>query len=90
MQEPEIHYATDRRCYYGAMCSDLQKEHGSKQAVFDQIKAKYPEYSCVYFPYGGFYMNFLGYKQLSPVEYQDRGQCLLAAWRGLIGRSSDN
>ena len=84
MKEPQLHYATDRRCYNGAFCSDLQKEFDSKDKILKAIRAKYPEYFCTYFPVEGKYMSFLKYKEITSVFHVDRGECLLEAWRLLI------
>ena len=81
---PELYYANDRRCYNGAMCSDLQKEIGSKEVIFNEIKKSYPNYSCTYFPLEGKYLSFLKHKQLTGNMFEDKGQCLLEAWRVLI------
>jgi hypothetical protein len=84
MKEPELHYATDRRCYNGAFCDDLQREVNSKINVLRIIQAKHPEYSCTYFPMEGKYLSFLKYQELSGNMFEDKGQCLLEAWNILI------
>lgn len=88
MNEPELHYATDRRCYNGAFCSDLQREINSREELEKQIKAVHPEFRCTYFPAEGKHMAFVfEYKTLTNVMFADRGQCLLQAWRILVGQT---
>jgi len=87
IKEPILHYATDRRCYNGALCSDLQRELDSQNNILKAIEKEYPEFSCTYFPGDGKYLAFLKYKQLSEHMYSDRGQCLLDAWRMLLGKT---
>ena len=84
--EPVLHYATDRRCYNGACCSDLQREIDSRENIFKTIKSAHPDYQCVYFPMEGKYLSFMKYREFGEM-YTDRGECLLAAWKYLeIGR----
>ena len=82
--EPKLHYAKDRRCYDGAMCSDLQRELDSKEVIFNEIKESYPDYHCTYFPAEGKFLSFLKCKILTNNMFEDRGKCLLEAWRILI------
>ncbi len=87
MNQPTLHYATDRRCYNGAMCSDLQREIGSREKILAEIKKEFPEYSCTYFPMEGKYLSFLKYDILTNTMWEDKGQCLLEAWRVLIAKT---
>mgnify|MGYP006282763901 CR=1 FL=1 len=82
---PELHYATDRRCYNGAMCSDLQREIDSQNRILKEIREQYPNFRICYFPVEGAYSAHLCYKEVSGNMFQDRGQCLLESWRILIG-----
>jgi len=84
LKEPVLHYARDRRCYQGAMCSDLAREVKSRDDIFDVIKEKYPDYFCTYFPMEGKYMSFDKYSEVSGNFFEDKGECLLEAWRLLI------
>jgi len=84
LKEPVLHYASDRRCYQGALCSDLARERKSREDIFKTIKAKYPDYFCTYFPMEGKYMSFDKYRELTGNFFEDKGQCLLEAWRLLI------
>lgn len=84
-KEPELHYATDRRCYDGAFCSDLQKEIDSVANLEKNIKAACPGFSCTYFPAEGKYMAFVDRRPLTGEFVTDRGHCLLQAWRMLVG-----
>lgn len=100
-KEPELHYATDRRCYNGAMCSDLQKEIDSRNSILKEIQNSRPDYRCTYFPMEGKFMSFVDkettirsrtgdYVAQVPCEltgnfFEDKGQCLLEAWRILVG-----
>ena len=90
MKEPELHYAYDRRCYNGAMCSDLQKEHVSKDNILKQIKKARPDYRCTYFPVEDKYLSFIYKTEYVPIQltgnmFEDKGQCLLEAWIILVG-----
>lgn len=96
LREPVIHYATDRRCYNGAYCSDLQRELDSLKAVEAAIRRVEPSYRCCYFPGEGKYLSFVSTEGRFgfPVPrefgdmYVDKGQCLLAAWRELVAGAS--
>ena len=84
MNEPYLHYATDRRCYNGAMHSDLEREASTRQDLFSEIRGQHPDYFCTYFPAEGKYMSFIKYKELTGNFFEDKGQCLLEAWRTLV------
>lgn len=88
MERPIPHHATDRRCYNGALCSDLQREIDSEKDIAAQIKAVEPKFSCTYFPAEGKYMTFVDHKPLTNKFHQDRGDALLEAWDQLVGNQS--
>ena len=53
---PRIHHATDRRCYQGAYCSDMEREIESKKnarSVLSELGVR-----ITYFPAGSFYVGF--------------------------------
>jgi hypothetical protein len=83
-QRPILHYATDRRCYNGALCSDLQKELDSRDDILNQVQIVEPEFRTVYFPVEGKYSGWIKYKEITSL-YEDRGDALLEAWDKLIG-----
>jgi hypothetical protein len=58
----EPYYASDRRCYNGAFCSDLQREADRIAALEKRMKASDPSASCTYFPAGGKYLVFVNKK----------------------------
>ena len=60
----EFHHASDRRCYYGAYSSDLQKEVDCKEEA-NKILAK-NNLNITYFPAGGYYIGFKTYKGKAP------------------------
>jgi hypothetical protein len=66
------------------MCSDLEKEVSTRQNLFEKIKEVCPDYSCTYFPAEGKHMSFVKYKELTGNFFEDKGQCLLEAWRILV------
>lgn len=93
MNQPVLHYTTDRRCYNGTMCSDLQKELDSKENILDAIQRVRPDYRCTYFPMEGKYLSFINCnlelgsvirKQLTGNMFEDKGQALLEAWKILM------
>lgn len=49
----EPYYASDRRCYYGAPCSDLQREWDQTAALEERMKAANPLAFVTYFPVEG-------------------------------------
>jgi hypothetical protein len=58
----EPYYASDRRCYNGAFCSDLQREADRTDALEKRMKESDPSASCTYFPAEGKYMTFVNTK----------------------------
>jgi hypothetical protein len=60
----EFHHASDRRCYYGAPSSDLQKEWGSEDAAHKELKKH--NLSITYFPNGEFYVGFQRHDNKAP------------------------
>lgn len=52
------YYATDRRVYYGALCSDMQREADRTKYLRGRMKEADPTARCVYFPVEGKYMVF--------------------------------
>jgi ubiquinone/menaquinone biosynthesis C-methylase UbiE len=87
MNEPELHYATDRRCYNGAFSSDMERQFKSQDDIVKQIQIEYPEFSVVYFPLEDKYLSFVQYDMVTNNFHDDKGQCLLEAWRVLIQKS---
>jgi len=85
MKEPRLHYATDRRCYNGSCCSDLQREVNSKERILRAIQKVRPDYFCTYFPVEGKWLSFLRYQEITGNMFVDKGECLLEAWRILCG-----
>ena len=53
---PRIHHATDRRCYQGAYCSDMEREINSKNGARSALSNV--GMSITYFPAGSFYVGF--------------------------------
>lgn len=89
MKRPEIHYATDRRVYNGALCSDLQREAESKDNIRKKILEKYPKFRTCHFPQGGGWLAHLCYDDVSGNFHHDLGDCLLEAWDILIGNTTN-
>ena len=87
MNRPELHFATDRRCYNGALCSDLQREVNSRESIRKQIKEKYPNFRTCYFPTEGKYLAHLCYDSVTGNMHVSLGECLLEAWDKLIGKN---
>lgn len=70
------HRATDRRCYDGACCSDLQRELDSVDELVKELQALGG--SVCYFPAGGHWMAFKGYRLLNELEYSEKGDACVA------------
>jgi hypothetical protein len=85
-ERPEVHYATDRRCYNGALSTDLRKEVESTRNLRIQIEAVEPEFDTCYFPMEGKYSGWVGNKQITDM-HEDIGHVLLVAWNKLVGSS---
>lgn len=64
LKEIEFHHASDRRCYYGAPSSDLQKEWNSIDEARKILEAN--KLSITYFPNGGFYVGFKRHQDKAP------------------------
>ena len=58
MVELETYYATDRRVYNGAPCSDMQREWNRTDALDKRMKEADPTAGCTYFPVEDKYMVF--------------------------------
>lgn len=92
--EPYIHHASDRRCYYGAPCSDLKREWDSLANLQARLEALAPGFRCTYFPAEGKYFAVISrdtttgwhYEEFTQTMYADKGQCLLEAWHILTKR----
>jgi len=54
----ETYYATDRRVYNGALCSDMTREHNHTKNLERHLKAIDPTASCSYFPMEGKFLVF--------------------------------
>jgi len=81
---PTLHYATDRRCYNGAPCSDLKREWDSRDNIRKQIQAVEPEFHTTYFPAQAMHSGWIKSRKITD-EYEDVGDALLEAWDKLIG-----
>jgi hypothetical protein len=92
------YYASDRRCYNGAFCSDLQREADRTDALEKRMKESDPSATCTYFPAEGKYMVFVDKKiqsgpfkgNKSPREltgnfYRHKQQALIEAIQVLEG-----
>ena len=95
---PTLHYASDRRCYNGAMCSDLKREWDSRDRIRAQLVAVEPTFSTLYFPMEGKYSGWITHevdtelygvvprhKEITGM-HEDVGDALLEAWDKLIGQ----
>lgn len=61
----EPYYASDRRCYNGALCSDLQREADRIAALEKRMKKAEPSASCSYFPKEGKFLTFVRFLELT-------------------------
>ena len=84
--KPQLHIATDRRCYDGAYCSDLQREIDSRVSFINLIKEKYKDFRCTYFPLEGKYMAFVGVNAVSWDMFSNYEECLEASWNILMNK----
>lgn len=50
MKEPTTYEATDRRVYWGARCSDMERERRHTEKLRRRMKAADPTASCTWFP----------------------------------------
>lgn len=75
----ETYYASDRRVYDGAICSDMRGESEHTAMLEKRLKKADPTAHCTYFPMGGKYLVFVGYKQLSKQFHGDRQTALIDA-----------
>jgi hypothetical protein len=75
LDEP-LHYATDRRCYEGAPCSDLKKEWGQNEDLYKLLKKEFPTAWITWFPmerfFSGAYWGEGGKFHHIPGDYRDR------------------
>jgi len=81
---PEVHYAKGRRCYNGALSTDLKKEIDSKASMLNKIKEQHPGFSITYFPAGAQWMSFINHLPLTGYFCGDEVECLLDAWDRLM------
>lgn len=54
----ETYRASNRRCYNGALSSDLQRELNHTKALEEKMKQLDHTASCTYFPMEGKYLTF--------------------------------
>jgi len=59
MTELITYRATDRRCYNGAYCDDLTREHSHTDALTKRMKQADPTASCTYFPMEDKFLVFI-------------------------------
>ena len=81
----EPYHASDRRCYDGALCSDLQRQVDRTDALEKRMKASNPEASCTYFPMEDKFMVFVKHRQLTGNFYRHKQHALIEAIQVLEG-----
>ncbi len=81
----ETYFASDRRYYDGALCSDLQREADRTDALEKRMKASNPDASCTYFPMEDKFMVFVKHRQLTGNFYRHKQQALIEAIQVLEG-----
>jgi hypothetical protein len=79
----EPYYASDRRCYNGAFCSDLQREADRIDALEKRMKKAEPSASCTYFPMEGKYMTFVRFLELTGKFHTCKQSALIEAIQAL-------
>lgn len=88
MNMPQLHVASDRRCYNGAFSSDLQRQHDSEKRFLAALQKIEPDYQCVYFPAEGKYLSFVKYNQLTDRMFESKNDCMRDAWDKLAPPSA--
>jgi hypothetical protein len=66
----EPYYASDRRVYYGAPCSDMQRELDREEALFKKMRTLDRTSSCTYFPVEGKHLVFTNSNLLENPDLQ--------------------
>ena len=61
----------------------MQREVDSQRKIEKAIQQEYPNFRVCYYPAWGLYGAHLCYDDVGEM-HEDRGQCLLAAWKILI------
>ena len=84
----EPYYASDRRVYNGALCSDMKKEIAHTAALLKEMKQAEPAASCVYFPMEDKYMVFVNNKVLTGRFHSCKQRALIEAIKLLLADTS--
>ena len=77
----EPYYASDRRCYYGAPCADLQREWDQTAALEKRMKEADPDAIITYFPVEGKWLTGTrkNYRELTGNFYHCKQMALIEA-----------
>jgi hypothetical protein len=99
LDRPEIHYATDRRVYNGALCRDMQRAADSVDSAWKALQKLEPAVKATYFPMppAGWMVSIrhetdtrLWFDELTTVMHWDKGSAILEAWDVLMERRENN
>ena len=79
------YHASDRRCYYGAPCSDLRREIDHTDALYERMRQANMGATCTYFPAEGKYMTFLNFRAITGNFHDNEQEALIEAIQKLEG-----
>lgn len=82
MKQIDFHHATDRRCYYGAASSDLQKELDCRDSARTELEKH--GYRATYFPAGGFYVGFKHVPDSAPIIITEDMPSFESCYRAIV------
>ena len=84
----EPYYATDRRVYYGAPCTDMQREFDNTDYLRKELRKL--NGTCTYFPMEGKFMAFTldKFKEITGRFHCCQQQALIEAIQVLTGKQN--
>jgi hypothetical protein len=79
----ETYYATDRRVYNGALCSDMQRQEDHTEALLARLVELEPDAFCTYFPMEGKWnvSRSSDYKSIIPSLVYGKQEAIITAIR---------